>query len=417
MPTLLQTLKRLRRDEPPVTHVDQEQPPEEASRLLLLIPTEGGFAFRLFPFADEEALRAYIARHEPQHGAIAFWALQSESPASPAVASEGRPEPVVLIRDATRTGLVNLYSFVDMESVNSFVREEAGNGLDLRNVLVYWASAVLIDASAWGTDGTAIVLPAVTQTSPSPVPGCAPPKPVFRARVAPDAPAQAAHQPDWPRVKLPARPGRAATPAAVTPAAKPEDMSAAASPGTGSTLGRLVADIQAWPGWDGMAPLIMRALLLNDETYRDFGRDQHDSGRARLIVSLGILAAVIGAAGSGLASAIVHLPAAALGWGAYAVAVYAFGTQAFRGRRDKDAFTRLLQGLGLASAPAFLLVLGIVPVYGPLFVLAAYIWLLLTTVAAVMPALELDNQSALVTGTAGCVVLFAVSQVMPLLLV
>jgi hypothetical protein len=166
-----------------------------------------------------------------------------------------------------------------------------------------------------------------------------------------------------------------------------------------------------------MAPLIMRAMLLNDETYRDFGRDQNDSGRARLIVSLGILAAVFGAAGSGLASAIVHLPAAALGWGAYAVAVYAFGTRAFKGRRDKDAFTRLLQGLGLASAPAFLLVLGIVPVYGPLFVLAAYIWLLLTTVAAVIPALELDNQSALVTGTAGCVVLFAVSQVIPLLLV
>ena len=182
-------------------------------------------------------------------------------------------------------------------------------------------------------------------------------------------------------------------------------------------MGRLVAGIQAWPGWDGLAPLIMRAMLLNDETYQDFSRDQNANGRARLIVSLGILAAVIGAAGSGLASAIVHLPAAALGWGAYAVAVYAFGTQAFRGRRDKDAFTRLLQGLGLASAPAFLLVLGIVPVYGPLFILAAYMWLLLTTVAAVIPALELDSQSALVTGTAGCVVLFAVSQVVPLLLV
>jgi hypothetical protein len=102
-----------------------------------------------------------------------------------------------------------------------------------------------------------------------------------------------------------------------------------------------------------------------------------------------------------------------MGWGAYAVAVS--GRHPGFGDAVKDAFS--CPGLGLASAPAFLLVLAIVPIYGPLFVLAAYMWLLLTTIAAVIPALELDTQSALVAATAGCVVLFAVAQVLPLLVV
>lgn len=423
MPALLRSLKRLRRDESLDTHVDQEPHPksgatEEISRLLLLIPAEGGFSFRLFPFADLEALRAYLARHEPQHGALAFWALHGGSSASSNAATEAQLEPVVLFRDATRKGLVNLYSFVEMEAAHSFVREEAARGLDLRNVLVYWASSVSIDASAWGTDGAVTDPPAAPQAPPPAAPAGAP-KPAARKRAAYDAHAKTALQSDPPRVKLPRRPGNAVAPVPLTPAAKQPDPSDAASPErppTKSVLGRLAAAIQAWPGWDGLAPLIVRAMLLDNETYLDFDRDRNANGRARLIVSLGILAAVIGAAGAGLTSAIYHLPGAALGWGAYAVTVYAVGTRAFRGRRNKAAFTRLLQALGLANAPAFLLVLGIVPVYGPLFVLAAYMWLLLTTIAATIPTLELDSQSALVAGTTGCMVLFAVSQVMPLLL-
>lgn len=182
-----------------------------------------------------------------------------------------------------------------------------------------------------------------------------------------------------------------------------------------SALSRLAARIQGWPGWDGLAPRVVTAALLKQEAYEEVGRDPHATGRARLIVALGILAAGLAAARNGGAGALIHLAAGAAGWAVYAGAVYFVGTAMFPGKKTPGTLTRLLRGLGLAAAPMPLLVLGIVPVYGPLFVLATYIWVLLTTAVAVRPALELDKESAGMTATTGALLLFAVSQVGPMI--
>jgi len=113
----------------------------------------------------------------------------------------------------------------------------------------------------------------------------------------------------------------------------------------------------------------------------------------------------------------VHLPAFALGWCAFAFTVYSIGTQAFPGQRGKDTFQRLVRALALATTPALLVVLGVVPTYGPLFVLGAYIWVLLTATTAISAPLELNKDSSIIVATVGCMVLFTVSQIAPILIV
>jgi hypothetical protein len=111
--------------------------------LFVLTPTEGGLSFRLFAFAGEQEAAAYAARFVtpvgPSRRHITFKALHSPVPPG----EDHEPsEAVVLIRDMERPGIVNLYSFVDMGAANSYVRQEAALGLDLRNVLMYWAAPV-----------------------------------------------------------------------------------------------------------------------------------------------------------------------------------------------------------------------------------------------------------------------------------
>ncbi len=411
MPTLLRPWKRLQREEPAdqdahleITQ-DKRAGPTEPRDLLLLIPADGGLAFRLFAFAGEKAAAAYVARLaspiDPRPRHIAFRALHSLG----APVSGGEPpEAVVMVRDVSRAGTVNLYSFVDMESACAYLRQEGARGLDLRLVLVYWAAPVelaLPDEPALLPDG-----------SPEP-----PPAPISIPLAArPGVPAarrgQAACRTEPvadTRVRVPVTPA-----GAVFEPAEPVQAAETAQP---SPQTRLMEQIRAWGGWDGLAPLLIRAALLNEQTYQEFDRDPYAIGRGRLVLALAVIAAAIGSAGSGLAAMIVHVPAFALGWAAFVFTVYSIGTQAFPGRRSEDTLPRLIRSLGLATTPALLLVLGAAPIYGPLFVLAAYIWLLATTTTAIAEPLELTRDSSIIVATVGCLVLFTVSQVAPLVLI
>jgi len=410
MPTLLRPWKRPHREEPAVQDADLEiiharrAGPPEPRDLFLLIPTDGGLAFRLFAFAGEEAAAAYVARLaspiDPQPRHVAFRALQS--PGAPGAGGEPA-EVVVLVRDASRAGIVNLYSFVDMESACAYVQQEGAQGLDLRLVLVYWAAPVELTL----TDQPAVPLEDSPAPAPAPITIPLPPRPVGQAARRGQAACPTEPMADT-RVRVPVT-----SAGAVFEPAEPVRAAETTHP---SAQTGLIAQVQAWGGWDGLAPLVVRATLLNESTYEEFDRDPHALGRGRLILALAVIAAAIGAAGSGLTSVIVHVPAFALGWAAFAFTVYSIGTQAFPGRRAEDTLPRLIRSLGLATAPALLLVLGAVPTYGPLFVLAAYMWMLTTTTTAIAVPLELNRDSAIIVATVGCLVLFTVSQVAPLVL-
>jgi hypothetical protein len=411
MPTLLLPWKRSQRERPAdgdahlETNQEKRAGPPEPRDLLLLIPADGGLSFRLFAFAGQEAAAAYIARlaspidSKPRH--VAFRALHS--PVVPE-GTTGPLEAVVLVRDAHRPGIVDLYSFVDMDSANAFLKQDGAHGRDLRHVLVYWAAPVQlalpdrpiappVDAAEQAPAPISIPLPPrVAAATPRRRQPARTSKPAADTRVRVHVnSAGAVFEPDEP----------------VTPPEPPQTPA-----GTG-----VLAQIQAWGGWDRLAPLLVRAALANPVTYEEFDRDPFAAGRGRLIVALAAIAAVIGAANSGVTGALVHLPAFALGWCAFAFTVYSIGTQAFPGQRGKDTFQRLVRALALATTPALLVVLGVVPTYGPLFVLGAYIWVLLTATTAISAPLGLNKDSSIIVATVGCMVLFTVSQIAPILIV
>lgn len=442
MPALLRKLKRAQPADngADLDHEPKQQAPTEPLDLFLLIPADGGLSFRLFAFTGPGPAAAHLKRMglplNAKPGHVAFRTLHS--PANLNGAAESL-EVVVLIRDLERPGTVELYSFVDMEAASSFVRQEGGERIELGTVLMYWAAPVDLtpeDLASAPPDEDGNTVPVSTVSIPLPPR----PQPVATAAVtstvppASTVPPEAAepHETTVPpatppkpqktrqrdktedtRVRVPVssagpvfqfEPAAPATSSAPAPAKQKQ-------PRTG-----VLAEIQAWGGWDGLAPLMIKAALANMVTYDQFERDPFATGRAKLIIGLAAFAAMIGAMNSGLESAVLHLPAFALGWGAFVYTAYAMGTQAFPGERGKGVFRRLALCLALATTPALLLVLGAVPTYGPLFVLGAYIWVLLATTTAVSSVLALNRDLSLIVATVGCLALFTVSQVIPLVL-
>ena len=427
MPTLLRRRKRTEEaDNQPVIEQEQKSRPQTPRDLFLLVPADGGLSFRLFTFSGPSAAAAHLATLGIQPGSkpgyVAFRALN----AAVLPGGDDPLEAVVLISDADRPGIVDLYSFIDMDSANTFVQQEAERGLDMAYVAVHWAAPVdltLVDEAFTHTEEEEQpVVPAFTVPIPPRPNGATPapaPAPVAAAAATPPA------APETARKRQPAKqPAKAApdtrvrvpvTSAGAVFEPAPPAPKAAAGTERNSATG-LLADIQAWGGWDGLAPLLINAALTNQTTYEEFERDPFAGGRARLIVALAAIAAAFGAMNGGLTSVMAHLPFFVLGWGAFVYTVYAVGTGAFPGHRDERTFRRLSLGLALATAPALLLVLGVVPTFGPLFVLGAYVWILLTTTAAIGLPLELNRDLSLIVATVGCLALFTVSQVVPLVL-
>jgi hypothetical protein len=145
MVTLLR--KRLRRKEEEGTGHEAKRPAEpDRDRILLLVPVEGGFSFQLFAFPTVESVAAYVHHHFPQRAEhLVVFRAAHEQPFY--LSGAQAVETVVLVRDVDRPGIVNLYSFVDMETANAFIRSEAMRGLPLHYVLLFWAEPVSLDAT------------------------------------------------------------------------------------------------------------------------------------------------------------------------------------------------------------------------------------------------------------------------------
>lgn len=417
MPLLLSPWKRTTHEEPAeadldnaIVEVRRPDPASMVDRLLVLRPTEGGLAFHLYGFPDVESANDYVQnrlRLEAQQGVIAFWALHGRP-------STGEPvDAVVIVRDPYHAGVVQIYSFVDMDAAQEFVRDEFRNGMDLNLILVYWAQSVDIDrppelAPSVSTEnayfrmsGVASGVEAPPQPPrPAAVPGPSAPSPRRKEHQTSAASNQAA--------AAPAKPVQA-------PTKEPDPEAGTDGATQPSWLSRTTQGIIAWPGWDGLVPRMVLASLLNDDMYERTCDERHATGRARFIVALAVFAAGFGALNSGIMNAFSHLVFAALGWAAFGMVVYGFGTLVAGGRVGRRPFRRLVRTLGIAASPALLLVFGIIPVYGAIPVLAVYVWLFLTTTHAITPALELDSNSSVITAAFGILTLFAVAEVLPVL--
>jgi hypothetical protein len=498
MVTLLK--KRLRkREEEEEPRVVSPPPNADRERILLLAPVDGGFSFQLFAFPTAESVAAYVEHHFPfRADHLVVFRAAHEKPHTRNGASDP-VETVVLVRDYERPGVVNLYSFVDMETANAFIRSEAMRGLPLQTVLLFWAEPVSLNGDVREYDGPAtaspgpaadqwqqaneqaapfqlqpippVELPPLQAAAPEPIvpepilemPDKAPrrgePNPFLTPQSAssyphPEAtddapPVPLATFPSTPVAHVP--PVAAVPPSASSPSVAPtipaspvgpydplqkkarrgyvagiagapaqpaaETETATHRSKAQEPLDGLVQRVRAWPGWDGFGPHIASAMRLRWQTYEDVRKDEHATGRAWLLTGTAVAAAALAAAGAGPVAFFANGLLAAIGAATFAGLIYIIGTLVFGGKINDSDFRLFLQRLGLAASPGFLLVLGAFPIYGPLFLLGALLWIMLTSIKATELSLELDRQSAAYTVIFAWLALFAVTAVLPAVVV
>jgi hypothetical protein len=150
------------------------------------------------------------------------------------------------------------------------------------------------------------------------------------------------------------------------------------------------------------------AAMLDVATYEEVENDLTATGQAAAVVAIGAVAAAIGAVGHGAGGVIAALIASLLGWALWAGVTFIVGTKLMDGTAT---WGELLRTLGFAQAPRVFLILGIIPVLGPIVVFAVAIWTLVTGVVAIRQALDITTGKAVVTAVVSLVAIMIVTAV------
>ena len=139
--------------------------------MCLVSDASGRASFKTHTFADAESATDFVLYWFPNQsegGIISFWAMTHEPSFGLDNSSESSAEPLVMIRDVTRDGVVYLFSFSDIESARAFLREEVQHGTDLASMMLYWAVPVRMEADPWGKMMlTPALPPGMKQDSPA----------------------------------------------------------------------------------------------------------------------------------------------------------------------------------------------------------------------------------------------------------
>jgi len=109
--------------------------------MVLVNDASGRASFKTHAFENAESAIEWVRYWFPREsgdGLTAFWAMTEQ----PEGGYDGDAEPVVMIRDTSRDGVVYLFSFVDIDSAQTFLREEVERGAKLDTMLLYWAVQV-----------------------------------------------------------------------------------------------------------------------------------------------------------------------------------------------------------------------------------------------------------------------------------
>jgi hypothetical protein len=131
------------------SHLRATKPP----LVLLTSDTAGLAALTARRFDDVVEAAEYIGRwnHRTSGGTVyPFWALPGKPGTDPRSPSDERGEPIVLIKDEEREGVVYPFSFSDMMTALMFVRQEITSGLQFDRIFVYWAVPVKVTVDGAG---------------------------------------------------------------------------------------------------------------------------------------------------------------------------------------------------------------------------------------------------------------------------
>ena len=151
---------------------------------------------------------------------------------------------------------------------------------------------------------------------------------------------------------------------------------------------------------------LMGALRLNPATYEDVENDPNATTQALLVVVLAAVATGIAASGSedanqGLIGGVI---AAVLGWIAFSIAAYFVGASLFATSGTSVTIGQVLRTIGFAQAPKLLLVVGFIPVFGPIVAIVAWFWYLAAAVIALRQAFDFTTNRALGTAVVAIIV-------------
>jgi hypothetical protein len=387
---------------------------------LLFVPVDGGMSFRLFSANDQRDAAAFVQDAFPGLGSKALF-FEPLRPGMRAIDDE-QVESLVVINDTTRPGTVYVSSFTDTESAESFVEFETRGGLDPSLVTVHRGIVQSIEnGPASGPYST----PVPPRAAPTPMPV----EPVATVPVQPVEPvATVPIQPVAPKRPPSVQPSVPAPKAAVAPQARSRSAAAAAPKEAAAPRPGLMESIRAWPGWDTLPERINVAATLKWQQYDEMKEDPIAVSQARVMVGAAAAAGGVGALWAGPVAVVMYAAAGLLGWLAAAHLTYWVGTVFFPGRREQESKDLLFKVLGLSQAPRLLLLVGIVlPVIGlvvpamsvllPLIVLGVLLWVLVAMIPATQYSLEIDRESATLTVLTSWLALFAISFVIPAVLV
>ena len=116
--------------------------------MVLVNDASGRASFKTHVFDDAESATEWVRYWFPmeiEDGPTAFWAM-TEQPAG----GDADAEPLVMISDTSRDGVVYLFSFVDIGSARAFMRDEVERGTQPDTMFFYWAVQVKREIDRWG---------------------------------------------------------------------------------------------------------------------------------------------------------------------------------------------------------------------------------------------------------------------------
>ena len=142
---------------------------------------------------------------------------------------------------------------------------------------------------------------------------------------------------------------------------------------------------------------MFRAAKLDVSLYEEVEADPKAMGQAMTVVALASVAAGLGTISqTGMIGLIWGTIGAFAGWYIWAFITYIIGTKLLPEPQTHADHGELLRTLGFAASPGLIRVAGVIPLLGPLVMLASAIWMLVATVIAVRQALDYRS-----TGRAG----------------
>jgi hypothetical protein len=106
--------------------------------IVLVNDAAGRAAFKEYVFYDVEAATDWVSYwfpHQTEDGMIAFWAMPDQP-------GSGLAEPLVIIRDLDRHGVVYMFSFANLTAAEEFIAQETEHGTDADSMVLYWAVPV-----------------------------------------------------------------------------------------------------------------------------------------------------------------------------------------------------------------------------------------------------------------------------------